>query len=436
MKTITWKDLTEKQKITLLQRPATSTEVVRTKIVRNIIKSVQSEGDKALIDLTEKYDKTTLNTLQVSDQEFEIAEKCITKKTQQALLFAIEKIKTYQTALMPKSIDIETTDGVFCSRQTRPIDRVGLYVPGGESPLISTAMMLAIPANIAGCKTRVLCTPTKSDGSIDTNLLFTAKQCGINTIFKIGGAQAIAAMAYGTETIPKVDKIFGPGNSWVTEAKKQVTQDINGTACDMPAGPSEVFIIADNNANPDFIASDLLSQAEHGLDSQVICVTTSETLAKAIDDSLQSQLQQLSRKGIIEKSLGYSQIILVTSIAEAISISNRYAPEHLILQVDNPEQYTNDIQNAAAVFLGKWIPETLGDYTTGSNHVLPTGGYAKSTSGLSVMDFMKYISFQKATQDGIKNIGPAAAAIAKLETLNAHANAVNIRLENINESNY
>jgi histidinol dehydrogenase len=305
----------------------------------------------------------------------------------------------------------------------------GIYVPGGTAPLISTVLMLGVPAQMAECPLRILSTPPNQDGSISPSILFAAKLCGIQNVFKVGGAQAIAAMAYGTQTIPKVDKIFGPGNSWVTQAKMQVSQDAFGSAIDMPAGPSEVMIIADDESNCDYVAADLLSQAEHGPDSQVLLITLSESFAIKTRQALIRQLAMLPRMQIAKQALENSSMIIVSTLEEAIEISNAYAPEHLILQIRNAKKYIPIIKNAGSVFIGPWTPETLGDYVTGANHVLPTNGYARSYSGLSVLDFMKFISFQTVTQQGLANIGPYAEKLAALEGLSAHKNAVSLRLK-------
>ncbi len=423
MKKYYWDKLTDLEKKNILLRPMiTQHENIKNQ-VRAIIQQVKSEGDQAIIQLTNKFDGVSLADLKVT------LEECKTSFTAiNSMEFAKKQIETYHQSQLPRNLRVETCQGVFCERQARPIESVGLYIPGGSAPLISTVLMLGVPARIAGCPLRILCTPPKPDGTIDPNLLAAAKLCGIEHVYKIGGAQAIAAMAYGTETIPKVDKIFGPGNAWVTQAKIQISEDPNGANIDMPAGPSELMVIADNNANPAYIAADLLSQAEHGADSQVMLVSLSEVLAAKVESCIEEQLQHLSRKKLIIHSLNNSRIIITDTMNEAIDISNAYAPEHLSLQIDGPDHFIKDIKNAGAVFLGQWTPETAGDYVTGSNHVLPTYGYARSYSGLSVTDFMKFISFQKVSKQGLEKIGPYAEKLAALEGLDAHKQAVSLRL--------
>lgn len=398
------------------------------KNVQDIIDKIKTDGDAGLKELTLKFDGIRLANLNVSAEEIAFACNHVSAEAKEAILFAKRQLETNHVAQFPNAQQIKTCEGVICERQARPIDKVGLYIPGGTAPLISTVLMLAVPASIAQCPVRVLCTPPNSQGEINPNLLFAAKLAGIETIYKIGGAQAIAAMAYGTETIPKVNKIFGPGNQWVTLTKQLVSQDPEGAAIDMPAGPSEVLVIADDQANPAWVAADLLSQAEHGVDSKVILIALSENFITRVKLAIESQLITLSRKTIIEQSLMHSKMIVAQNMVEAITLSNNNAPEHLILQVQNPEIYMDKITNAGAVFLGPWAPETVGDYVTGSNHVLPTYGYAKSVSGLSVLDFMKFISFQRVSKQGLKNIGPYAETLAELEGLDAHKNAVSLRL--------
>lgn len=436
MKILDWNSLSVSEQSKLLDRcTSNNDEIVRS--VKNILENVRCKGDKALFELTEKYDKTRLDSIRVSDEEFELASIQVQSRQDElaAIKSAIQRIEEYQRYCMPKEIKIDTEDGIVCRRIPKAIESVGLYVPGGTAPLVSTLMMLAIPAKLAACKTRVLCTPPNKDGSINPLLLETAKLCGINLICKVGGAQAIAALAYGTESVPSVDKIFGPGNAWVTSAKQIVAQDPIGAAIDMPAGPSEVMVIADEQANPEFVAADLLSQAEHGPDSQCILVTVSRKLADAVNTSLKKQQTYLSRKDIIQQSLANSCIVLVENMEQAIEVSNQYAPEHLIVQADSPESYLNKIKNAGAVFLGPWCPESLGDYSNGANHVLPTNGNASCFSGLSASDFMKYISVQSVTRAGLKTVAPIASALAEIEGLDAHEQAINIRLNSMRTEN-
>lgn len=427
MNRIIWDDLNELQRISILTRPASKIETL-TEQVTSIISQVKNGGDRAVIELTKKYDKVTLANSRVTDAEFVAAESNVSRELVICIQQAINRIEHYHCQLLPKEVSVDTQDGVVCKRVPRPIDKIGLYVPGGTAPLFSTLIMLAIPAKIAGCRTRVLCTPARG-GGVDPILLVTAKRCGIDTVYKIGGAQAIAAMAYGTETIPKVNKIVGPGNAWVTEAKRQVALDPRGAAIDMPAGPSEVIVIADESANPEFIAADLLAQAEHGIDSPVILITDSAQLSSNVEQLIQSQLLKLSRQEIVRESLKNGFIILVDKITQAFDISNQYAPEHLIIQLSDADNYLDLIDQAGAVFVGTWTPEVLGDYITGSNHVLPTGGYAACYSGLSVDSFMKTISIQSVSENGFRKLGPIAATLAEAEGLDAHSNAIGVRMK-------
>lgn len=429
MQIYSWSQLTQAQKTQLLLRPQLADQAdIRAK-TQAIIERVKQEGDAAVLDLIAAYDKVSLTQLKVTAEEWREAREKITPEELAAIEFAFAQIHAYHLAQLPKTHVTETTAGVRCERQARPIQRVGLYIPGGSAPLVSSVLMQGIPAHIAHCPLRVLVTPPNQAGKIDPRILVAAELCGIEHVFKVGGAQAIAAMAYGTQSIPKVDKIFGPGNAWVTQAKLLVSQDVNGASIDMPAGPSEVMVIADDAANPHFVAADLLSQAEHGPDSQVLLVAFSETFALAVKAAIQTQLQALTRRETAEKSLQHCRLIVVSSVQEAIGISNHYAPEHLILQMKNAEQYVSTIHHAGAIFVGPWAPETVGDYVTGSNHVLPTAGYARTWSGLSMMDFMKWVSVQYVTEEGLRTIGPYAEVLAAMEGLGAHRNAVSIRLE-------
>ncbi len=434
-----WDKLEKEERQKLLERPAVSNVPNFQEKVRDIIDQVIRCGDDAIMALTARYDQVLLKNLAVTHDEFAAAHRQIKPDALSAIEFAKKQIETYHRSLMPAGQKIKTCEGVTCERQARPISRVGLYIPGGSAPLVSTVLMLAVPAKIANCPLRIICTPPNKEGKIDPHILVAAELCGITQVYKTGGAQAIAGMAYGTETIPKVDKIFGPGNAWVTEAKIAVSQDPRGAGIDMPAGPSELLVIADDEANPAFAAADLLSQAEHGPDSQVILITTSEEFALEVKSEIKHQLAQLPRRAIAEKSLLCARLLVVNNVDQAIAISNSYAPEHLILQVANPQQYMPAIQNAGAVFLGNWAPETAGDYVTGSNHVLPTSGYARYCSGLSAMDFIKFINFQMVTADGLQTIGKYAEQLAQIEGLQAHQRAVSLRLAelktkvNINE---
>ena len=426
--TQTWSRLDEKQRATLLQRPAVVDDVgIRTGTAA-IIEEVRRDGDAALRRLTLEYDRAEIDELRVSDEELKQAEKTLSGEQVDAIDLAINNVRMFHHAQMNTDIRVETMQGVVCERVSHPIDAVGLYVPAGTAPLPSAAIMLAVPADIAGCPVRILCTPPRPDGDADPAVLVAASRAGVREIYKVGGAQAVAAMAYGTETVPKVAKIFGPGNSWVTCAKTLVSTDPAGAAIDMPAGPSEVLVIADQSASAEFVASDLLAQAEHGVDSQVILVTTSSDLGTQVADQIENQLQQLSRADIARGALDNSRIIVVDDILTAINVSNRYAPEHLILQIDEPRDRLAEIRNAGSIFVGPWTPESVGDYCSGTNHVLPTYGFARTYSGLGVDQFMRQMTVQELTREGLENLGAAVVSLAGLEGLDAHAAAVTRRL--------
>ena len=426
--TQTWSRLDEKQRAALLQRPAVVDDVgIRTGTAA-IIEEVRRDGDAALRRLTFEYDQAEIDELRVSDEELKQAEKTLSGEQVDAIDLAINNVRMFHHAQMNTDIRVETMQGVVCERVSHPIDAVGLYVPAGTAPLPSAAIMLAVPADIAGCPVRILCTPPRPDGDADPAVLVAASRAGVREIYKVGGAQAVAAMAYGTETVPKVAKIFGPGNSWVTCAKTLVSTDPAGAAIDMPAGPSEVLVIADHSASAEFVASDLLAQAEHGVDSQVILVTTSSDLGTQVADQIENQLQQLSRADIARGALDNSRIIVVDDILTAINVSNRYAPEHLILQVDEPRDRLAEIRNAGSIFVGPWTPESVGDYCSGTNHVLPTYGFARTYSGLGVDQFMRQMTVQELTREGLENLGAAVVSLAGLEGLDAHAAAVTRRL--------
>ncbi len=429
MKKVIWSELTTIEKNELLQRSAVSDDDILRQQTLSLIHQVREQGDEALIALTKQFDQVELTSLLVTEEEFAQARNEVSAQDLKTLRFAINRNKAYCTAQLPENWIYDSNDGVICERQWRAISRVGLYVPGGTACLFSTVIMVAIPALIAGCEQKVICTPPSKDGTIHPMLIVAAQECGINQIFKVGGAQAIAAMAYGTQSVPKVDKIFGPGNKWVTQAKLICSQNDSGVSIDLPAGPSEILVIADESANASFVAADLLSQAEHDIASQVILVSSSETVVEKVFACVKEQLEQLPRREIITKALAKSCAIIVNTIAEGINISNVYAPEHLSLQVENPRQYLSQIQNAGTVFLGNWTPETLGDFVTGANHVLPTAGGAKMRSGLSVLDFMKTVGVQEASQEGLLKLGPYAQRIAQVEQLQAHEVAVTIRLK-------
>ena len=415
----------------LLKRPAIKEKEIR-RIVKPILKKVKEKGDKALRLFAFEYDHVELDNILVALSEIEGIEKNIDKNIREAIKKAYDNIKLFHEAQLTETLEVETTQGVICRRKNVPVERVGLYVPGGSAPLFSTVLMLAIPAKIAGCKEIIICTPPDRNGKVHPLILYAAKLTGVDKIAKVGGAQAIAALAYGTESIPKVDKIYGPGNQYVTAAKQIVNQ--KGIAIDMPAGPSEVAVIADHSAFPEFIASDLLSQAEHGIDSQVILITTNEDLIKKVIKEIKVLSEALPRKHIIEKSLLNSRFFLVENLDEAVELSNAYAPEHLIISTDDYDAIAEKIVNAGSVFLGNYTPESAGDYASGTNHTLPTYGHARSHSGVSVDSFVKKITFQKISKKGLKNLGPAIELMAEKEELDAHKLAISIRLKNLNSN--
>ncbi|WP_440616960.1 histidinol dehydrogenase [Cysteiniphilum sp. 6C5] len=399
------------------------------KHVEAIINEVKRNKDQALFDYTARFDHWTLDDLSVAKAEIKEAYELVSHKDIELIKSIIARVKNYHEINKPKNTLVDSKDGVCCHKVFSAIESVGLYVPGGSAPLISTLIMLAVPAKVAGCRQVNVCTPVNVAGKIHPLLLVAADLCGIDVIYKVGGAQAIAAMAYGTESVTKVNKIYGPGNSWVTKAKMLVADDIDGAAIDMPAGPSEVLIIADSEANAQFVAADLLAQAEHGADSQSILITTSSALANEVIAVINQQLSRLTRQEIIKEALIHSRILVVNTLEDALTLANDYAPEHLILQVKDPESHIAQIHNAGAVFVGQWAAEALGDYVTGSNHVLPTYGYAKSFSGLSTVDFMKAMSVQYVDEKGLLSIGDLAVQLADIEGLTAHKLAVDLRLK-------
>ena len=414
----TWDDL--------CKRPVIDMSSLDT-AVRSIIEQVRQEGDRAVRDCTLKFDKVTVDDLRVSASETEEAASSVPGDLKKAINVALENIEKYHRSQLTKEKPVETALGVRCWRENIPIEKVGLYIPAGSAPLFSTVLMLAIPARIAGCGKIILCTPPGRDGRIDPLILYTAGVSGIKDIFRAGGAQAIAAMAFGTESIPKADKIFGPGNQYVTKAK-EIVQSM-GVAIDLPAGPSEVLVIADSSADPAFIAADLLSQAEHGPDSQVIFLTNSKDMLMRVKNETDIQLQALPRKDIAAQAINNSISVLFDNLNECIDFSNAYAPEHLIINTANPSTLAGRVKNAGSVFIGKFSCESAGDYASGTNHTLPTNGMAKSFSGVSVDSFMKKITFQEISREGLENIGPAIALMAQAEGLEGHSNAVNIRLK-------
>lgn len=409
----------------LLKRSALQTESLR-ETVCDILEKVRTQGDRAVIGYEEQFDKVKLNSLEVTEKEFEEAEKEVDIKLKAAIMLALNNIQTFHFSQKFASKKIETLPGVTCWQKAVAIEKVGLYVPGGTAPLFSTVLMLAAPAQIAGCKEIILCTPPDREGKIHPAILYAARVAGVKRVFKAGGVQAIGAMAYGTSSIPKVYKIFGPGNQYVTVAKQQVA--LRDVAIDMPAGPSEVAVLADETANPTFVASDLLSQAEHGADSQAILITTSETLIDKVAAEVDRQLSELPRKSLAEKSLQSSKLILVRNMQEAIDMINEYAPEHLIIETKDYTDIAEKIINAGSVFLGSYSPESAGDYASGTNHTLPTNGYAKAYSGVSLDSFIRKITFQEITREGIATIGPAIQVMAANEHLDAHKNAITVRL--------
>ncbi len=422
-----WSELDASAQRALLQRPAGADNAAMLTTVRDILREVREGGDAAIAGLTRSYDKVDLSSNRVSDAEFAAAKAELSAGSIAAIDIAIRNVRTFHAAQMPAPIAVETMPGVYCERISHAIDAVGLYVPAGTAPLPSAAIMLAVPAAIAGCPVRILCTPPRPDGRADPAVLVAASRAGIRDIFKIGGAQAIAAMAYGSETVPRVCKIFGPGNAWVTLAKTLVSADVNGAAIDMPAGPSEVMVIADAAASPAFVAADLLAQAEHGRDSQAMLVTTSVDLANRVNTELAAQIATLTRADTIRAALQHSYCILADDIDTAIAISNAYAPEHLILQIEAARTFLPRIRNAGSIFLGAWSPESAGDYCSGTNHVLPTYGFARAYSGLGVDQFLRQTTVQELTLDGLAALGDTIVALAELEGLDAHAAAVRVR---------
>ena len=397
------------------------------KVVKKILEKVMTKGDKAVRKYTKDFDGVKLKKLTVSEKEIKTAENLLSQELKDAIKQAKSNIEKFHSSQIEETKVVETMPGINCWRKSVGIEKVGIYIPGGSAPLFSTVLMLAIPAFIAGCKEIILCTPPSKDGSINPAILYTANLCGVKKIFKAGGVQAIAGMAYGTETIPKVFKIFGPGNQYVTAAKQLIQKE--GVAIDMPAGPSEVLVLADKTAVPEFVTADLLSQAEHGSDSQVILLTTSDEVAEKVQLCIKEQLKDLPRKEIAEKALSNSKIILLNSMDEAIELSNLYAPEHLILSCENAKELTGKIISAGSVFIGNYSPESVGDYASGTNHTLPTNGYAAMYSGVSIDSFVKKITFQQLTKEGLTNIGNTVMQMADAEGLDAHKNAVAIRLK-------
>ncbi|MCS4236078.1 histidinol dehydrogenase [Stenotrophomonas sp. BIGb0135] len=428
MNRLTWSQLNAGAQAQALQRPVQAVAARTRESVAGLIAAVRADGDTALREISLRFDGVAPASFEVGEAEFAAAEQAVSAELRQAMTDAAARIRTFHQAGMSQGYAVETAPGVHCERVVRPIGRVGLYVPAGSAPLPSTALMLGVPAQLAGCREVVLCTPPRKDGSADPAVLVAARLTGVHRVFKLGGAQAIAAMAYGTDSVPACDKLFGPGNSFVTEAKQQVAQD-GAAAIDMPAGPSEVLVIADAGANPAFVAADLLSQAEHGPDSQVLLLTDDAQMLARVEAEVQAQLARLSRADIAAQALQASQLILVDTLEQAFQISNRYAPEHLILALRDPRAWLAQVEAAGSVFLGDYTPEALGDYCSGTNHVLPTAGAARAYSGVSVASFQNLISVQSATAQGIAAIGGCARVLARAEGLDAHENAVALRME-------
>ena len=425
---VDWTLLPEYQRINSLQRPARLRDEARIDAVRAILADVRRRGDAALRELTLRFDRCDLDTFEAAPAEFDVAERAVDPRVRAAMRAAIARVETFHRAQLPAPIELETAPGVACAQVPRAIDSVGLYAPAGSAPLPSTVWMLGVPARVAGCREIILATPPRTDGSADPLILVAARLCGIARVFKLGGAQAIAALAYGTRTVPRCAKLFGPGNGWVTAAKMEVAADPAGAAIDLPAGPSELLVIADDSADPVFVAADLLAQAEHGADSQVILVSPSAALLDAVDAALQVQLADLPRAQIARAALAHARLIRVADLAQAVEVSERYAPEHLIVNTRAPRALLPALGNAGSIFLGAWSPETLGDYCAGPNHVLPTLGFARAMGGVGVESFLRRVYVQEASADGLRAIGPEAAVLARAEALEAHARAIDLRL--------
>ncbi|MDX1536588.1 histidinol dehydrogenase [Arsukibacterium sp.] len=425
-----WPQLTAEQRLAALARPELPDTAGLSDQVRAIIGTVKQQGDSALRAYSRQFDGLADNPLRLSDSKKRSVLATLLPERKAAIELAYDNIRKFHAAQLPRDIEVETSSGVICQLKSRAINAVGLYIPGGSAPLPSTVLMLGVPAQLAGCPRPVLVTPPGKPAADDIapEILYAAELCGITEIYTIGGAQAIAALAYGTETIGKVDKIFGPGNRFVTEAKQQVSQDVKGAMIDMPAGPSEVLVLADNTANPAFVAADLLSQAEHGPDSQVILVSDSAVLIDAVQQEVARQLAELPRQAIAAAALSHSRYILTADLEQAVAVTNAYAPEHLIVQTAIDAELIDQFSSAASIFVGQWTPESAGDYASGTNHVLPTYGYSKTVSSLSLTDFYRRYTVQTLSATGMRNIGPAIVTLAEAESLQAHANAVRLRL--------
>lgn len=427
MRIFDWERSNETEQRAALARPAVVPDEERRAKVAAILKAVRARGDEAVREFVKKFDGALLDSLTVPQSELDAAWKSIADDERAALTSAARRIEAFHKAQLPPPVSVETDDGVHCERRWLPLDTVGLYAPGGSAPLVSTVLMVGIPARLAGCPNRVLATPAGKDGKVDARLLAAAKLAGVTTVIRVGGAQAIAALAYGTQTIPKADKIFGPGNSWVAEAKRQAAEDPAGAALDLPAGPSEVLVIADDSANAEFVASDLLAQAEHGEDSQVLLVSPSRALLDAVAAELERQLSDLPRAKIARAALTHARLILVKDNASALAVSEVYAPEHLILQTRDDETLAASVRRAGAVFLGPWSPEAVGDYASGPNHVLPTGGAARAFGGLGLESFLRPVTFQRLTKAGLKAVASDVEVLSRVEGLDAHGRSVTRR---------
>jgi len=429
MKRFIWTDLDKDAQTSALARPQAISDETLIKGVRDILSDVRANGDEALIRLTKKFDGVQPTALEIPSSELEAAWNALPATDKSVIERARNNIKKFHEAQAPRSIEVETEPGVLCRREARAIETAGLYVPGGTAPLVSTLLMLTVPAQVAGVRHRIIVTPPSKDGTVNPVILAAAFRCNVTRLFCVGGAQAIGALAYGTETIPKCDKIFGPGNAWVAAAKSLAAQESGGPAIDMPAGPSEAMVLADEAADPAFVASDLLSQAEHDTVAQVLCVASSEAVATAIDAKISEQLETLPRADIARQSLEHGRMIIANKRTDIIDIINRYAPEHLIVQLNDPETYVGAVRNAGSIFLGPWTPESVGDYASGTNHTLPTFGAARAYSGVTLESFIKYVSIQQLTKMGLKRLGPVVERLAEMEGLDAHKRAVTLRLE-------
>ena len=431
MRRFVWKNLSDEVRESALERPQTISVASLIAGVQEILADVRQNGDEAVKRFTKKFDGVVVNALEFPASDLKAAWDALPPSDQAVIERARRNIKLFHEAQIQGPIEVETEPGVLCQRISRAIETAGLYVPGGTAPLVSTLLMLAVPAQVAGVQNRIVVTPPGKDGSVNKTILAAAYRCNVSRLFVVGGAQAIAALAYGTESIPKCDKIFGPGNSWVAAAKSSVAQEPGGPAIDLPAGPSEAMVVADESANPVFVASDLLSQAEHDTVAQVVCVATSLKVAKNIELEIETQVTDLPREKIARESLKHGRMVIAEDRASIIDIINRYAPEHLIVQLRDPDTYVGAIRNAGSIFLGPWTPESVGDYASGTNHTLPTNGAARAYSGITLESFLKYTSVQKLTKQGLKRLGPAVERLAEMEGLDAHKRAVSLRLETL-----